>query len=192
MWRYGYDTPINYQDNELFCGGFSRQHELNNGECGVCGDPYDVSAPRPHEAGGEFATGKVTGRYTQGAVVDLTVEITANHKGYFQFKICEAPTDPDTEVTQECLDNNPLATTDGSSKSYYLPYDSKPGLFEVSVQLPSDLTCSRCVLQWTYTAGNSWGVCSNGTGMIGCGPQETFRNCADVTIEAEQETNVIA
>ncbi len=22
MWRLGYNTPHNYQDNELFCGGF--------------------------------------------------------------------------------------------------------------------------------------------------------------------------
>ena len=22
MWRYGYDTPINYMDNQLFCGGY--------------------------------------------------------------------------------------------------------------------------------------------------------------------------
>ena len=37
------------------------------------------------------------------------------------------------------------------------------------------LSCSQCILQWTYTAGNNWGVCSNGTGELGCGPQETFR-----------------
>lgn len=23
MWRYGFNTPINYNDNEHFCGGFS-------------------------------------------------------------------------------------------------------------------------------------------------------------------------
>ena len=37
------------------------------------------------------------------------------------------------------------------------------------------LSCSQCILQWTYTAGNNWGVCANGTGELGCGPQETFR-----------------
>ena len=44
------------------------------------------------------------------------------------------------------------------------------------------LSCSQCILQWTYTAGNNWGVCSNGTGELGCGPQETFRGCADIRI----------
>ena len=30
--------------------------------------------------------------------------------------------------------------------------------------------------------GNTWGDCGNGTGAVGCGRQETFRNCADVAI----------
>jgi hypothetical protein len=36
--------------------------------------------------------------------------------------------------------------------------------------------------QWTYYTGNTWGKCDNGTEGMGCGPQETFRNCADITI----------
>ena len=30
--------------------------------------------------------------------------------------------------------------------------------------------------------GNTWAPCGNGTGAIGCGDQETFRNCADIKI----------
>jgi hypothetical protein len=30
--------------------------------------------------------------------------------------------------------------------------------------------------------GNNWGTCSNGTSGLGCGPQETFRSCADIRI----------
>ena len=33
------------------------------------------------------------------------------------------------------------------------------------------LSCEQCILQWTYTAGNNWGMCDNGTGDLGCGPQ---------------------
>lgn len=36
--------------------------------------------------------------------------------------------------------------------------------------------------QWDYVAGNNWGICRNGTEGLGCGPQETFRSCADVKI----------
>lgn len=29
---------------------------------------------------------------------------------------------------------------------------------------------------------NSWGFCGNGTGALGCGPQEHFRTCSDIRI----------
>jgi len=38
------------------------------------------------------------------------------------------------------------------------------------------------IFQWTYTAGNNWGICPDGSGALGCGPQETFRACSDITI----------
>lgn len=28
-WRYGFDTLANYNDHELFCGGFTKQHQKN-------------------------------------------------------------------------------------------------------------------------------------------------------------------
>lgn len=31
--------------------------------------------------------------------------------------------------------------------------------------------------------GNTWGRCDDGTYGEGCGPQEIFRNCADVAIQ---------
>lgn len=34
--------------------------------------------------------------------------------------------------------------------------------------------------------GNNWGQCSDGTGKVGCGPQETFRGCSDVRIRQEK------
>ena len=30
--------------------------------------------------------------------------------------------------------------------------------------------------------GNNWGKCEDGTSGMGCGPQETFRSCADIQI----------
>ena len=53
----------------------------------------------------------------------------------------------------------------------YLNYD----LYFDRVQLPADLSCSRCVLQWRYHAGNNWGK-DNVTGntCLGCGLQEEF------------------
>ena len=34
-----------------------------------------------------------------------------------------------------------------------------------------------------FFQGNNWGKCADGiTAAVGCGPQETFRGCADVEI----------
>lgn len=39
--RYGFQTPPNYNDHELYCGGFQRQQK-NGGKCGECGDAYGL------------------------------------------------------------------------------------------------------------------------------------------------------
>lgn len=39
--RYGFQTPPNYNDHELYCGGFARQ-QRNGGKCGECGDAWDM------------------------------------------------------------------------------------------------------------------------------------------------------
>jgi len=31
-------------------------------------------------------------------------------------------------------------------------------------------------------SGNNWGFCEDGTGALGCGPQETFRACSDISL----------
>ncbi len=39
------------------------------------------------------------------------------------------------------------------------------------IMYPFSLSCEQCILQWTYTAGNNWGICDDGSGALGCGPQ---------------------
>ena len=41
-YRYGFATPPNYNDHELYCGGFTRQWRDNSGKCGICGDPWNT------------------------------------------------------------------------------------------------------------------------------------------------------
>lgn len=48
MWRYGFDTPHDYNDHECYCGGFTRQWQRNKGKCGICGDAWDAPTVR-HE-----------------------------------------------------------------------------------------------------------------------------------------------
>ncbi|KAL0280044.1 UNVERIFIED_CONTAM: hypothetical protein PYX00_001458 [Menopon gallinae] len=192
MWRYGFDTPANYNDHELYCGGFSRQWQKNGGKCGICGDAWDMPKPRPHEAGGKYGNGIIVRKYKKGSKITIRVELTANHKGYFEFRLCPNNA-PHRVATQECLDLYLLKIAKksnggtygdepamGHETRYYPAVGSK--VFEMRYQLPENLTCTQCILQWRYIAGNNWGMCPNGTGQVGCGPQEEFRACADVAI----------
>ena len=45
MWRFGFKTEKNYNDNEQNCGGFSYQWDVLSGACGVCGDRFDDPNP---------------------------------------------------------------------------------------------------------------------------------------------------
>ncbi|XP_012282768.1 uncharacterized protein LOC105700977 [Orussus abietinus] len=184
MWRYGFDTPHDYNDNELYCGGFTRQWQRNSGKCGICGDPYDTPTPRPHESGGKFGNGVIVRRYRTGATIPVKVELTANHHGFFEFRVCPM-TAQGLEVTQECLDEYLLQGENGTARYYPGPGNR---VFEGYYKLPEDLTCVQCVFQWRYTAANNWGDCGNGTGAVGCGPQEEFRGCADIAIGDEEAT----
>ncbi|EGI60760.1 hypothetical protein G5I_11002 [Acromyrmex echinatior] len=184
MWRYGFDTPHDYNDHECYCGGFTRQWQRNKGKCGICGDPWDSPTPRIHETGGKYGNGVIVRRYRTGSVIPVRVELTANHHGYFEFRTC-AMTYRDQEVTQECLDQHLLHAENGSTRYYPGPGNK---VFEGYYKLPEGLTCAQCVFQWRYIAGNNWGDCGNGTGAVGCGPQEEFRACADIVIGDNEVT----
>ena len=56
---------------------------------------------------GKYATGKIVGQFYSGSLLNIAIEVTANHGGYFTFKLCpvsESGQDP----TQECMDQNVL------------------------------------------------------------------------------------
>lgn len=38
------------------------------------------------------------------------------------------------------------------------------------------------MLLWRYRAATNWGLCEDGRGVVGCGPQEEFRACSDIAI----------
>ncbi|KAI3379232.1 hypothetical protein SNEBB_006050 [Seison nebaliae] len=105
LWRYGYETAANYDDMQLYCGGFARQWEKNKGRCGLCGDAFDDK--RDHEYGGKFASGIIGKTYRENSIIKIEVMITANHGGYFLFNICPLTGDM-KEATKSCLKKHPL------------------------------------------------------------------------------------
>lgn len=54
-------------------------------------------------------------------------------------------------MTQECLDQNLLTLSDGSTR-FMINQEMK--LPTPYVQLPTGIVCEHCVLQWHYSAGN--------------------------------------
>ena len=50
---------------------------------------------------------------------------------------------------------NPMTVFSSGEKKYVLP-DKESRIFEVKLQLPQDLTCEQCILQWTYVTGNRY------------------------------------
>ena len=80
------------------------------------------------------------------------------------------------------LHSHPLNLASGET-NFTVPGEL-PRTYNIELQLPNDLTCDQCILQWTYEAGNSWGTDPDGTQCVGCGPQEHFRACADIKISS--------
>ncbi|WAR15564.1 hypothetical protein MAR_005669 [Mya arenaria] len=191
-WRRGYPLPVedrNYNDNELFCGGRIVQWNQNGGKCGVCGDNYADVIKDNESINGKYVINRsITGYYVRGQTIEVTVNLTANHKGWWEFKLCSLK-NYDTAVTQDCLDEHILNFSDVGKTRFYLADNGflESQSYKVKLDLPDDVTCDNCVLQWKYYTGNSWGCSIGPDGEVqcctGCGSgQETFQNCADIQI----------
>ncbi|KAF0700646.1 Aste57867_8824 [Aphanomyces stellatus] len=168
-------VPIDYSDNGLNAGGVAA---TSNGDHGVCGDPFKDPAPRAHESGGFYGlypnvtTRAVAACYAPGQTLNLTVQVTANHKGDFDFGVCKLNKASDVE-SEACF--QPLAQPSGA---LLWPVPDGNLFFNMQYVLPKDLVCdtlgSHCVLRWHYAGGNNWGASYWG--------QEHFWNCADIYI----------
>ena len=132
---------------------FQRQHELNGGKCGVCGDAYDAVV-RENEAGGKFANGIIANTYTTNDTsVPVVIDIQSFLKGYFEFRICPH-NNIEVPVEQSCLDRHPLRVWDfDDSHPRYQYFPKGMGLQRLRVELPQGMTCSQCVLQWKWQTG---------------------------------------
>ncbi|KAJ6644135.1 hypothetical protein Bhyg_09101 [Pseudolycoriella hygida] len=184
VWRdpafASHNPPQNWDDIQLWCGA-AHQPDNPGTNCGPCGDPVGQARPRDNEIGGRWDRGIITGRYTAGGIIPIEVQLTAAHLGFFEFRICNQPGNHNGE-TQACFNQHLLQRTDGGGSRVNV---DGPRTYSQQFRLPANLRCTRCVLQWNYRAGNNWGTggaCGAGVSGLGCGPQETFRGCADIAI----------
>ncbi|CAG2215501.1 unnamed protein product [Mytilus edulis] len=169
LWRLDEFKSIvepNYNDNGLFCGGRGNLAS-NGGKCGVCGDPYQ--GPYPNEAGGIYAKGIIARTYRSGQDIPVKIQITANHLGWHEFRLC-VNNNISKKITHDCLDKHLLITSDtGLTRT---KFSANSGIKELTLQLPKDLVCSQCVLQWKWRTANSPGR-----------SEEEYYGCSDIAIE---------
>lgn len=145
----------------------------------MCGDNYAHPTPRAHEFGGIFGEGIVGKTLEAGSIFEAEVKLTANHMGFFTFQICNLDKEPESEA---CFAKNPVLFENGSLK---YPVPAEVFMFYPRIRIPPGLKCEHCVLRWHYTAGNSWGWCDEDhlVGDLGCGQQELFITCSDISIQ---------
>jgi hypothetical protein len=151
---------------------------LNRGgvlaRCGLIGERnYDL----PQNALGEAMSPNPQGVYIENDIINVTVTLTAHHKGHFVFKGC--PVENTTTIpSQDCFDAHPLKFV--RDLLYHAPMDERhpervyvaPStiesrvnptaeefkdamLFQYTLQLPEGLVGELVLLQWYYVASNT-------------------------------------
>ena len=83
-------------------------------------------------------------------VIDIDIDLVANHKGFFAFNLCPQ-NNPIKTVEASCFEQYPLKMKNGDK--YFYITTSLPDRQSFQIQLPHGLECWHCIIQWTYVAG---------------------------------------
>jgi hypothetical protein len=171
-----------------------------NAQHGVCGGLQGDTNGLDFQAGGKYATKKITGTYAAGQTIRIRVEISAPHGGRWQFGVCPVPdgaSDADERrvVTQQCMDSNKLINMDKKNAGYGTQFwwfgKRTDGVYELDMKLPDKIECKRCVLQWHWETANSCNIPGTPSSEMlsttkdsceGAQNMEEFWNCADIAI----------
>lgn len=124
-----------------------------------------------------------TKTFEQGEVIDIEINVVSHHNGYFEFYICNLDTCSTDDISTQCFHSGhcekllraPSYCDSGDSQDcgpidpnnpgrWYLPCGLFPkgqSLYggkekgSMKYQLPADLVCDHCVVQWYWTAANT-------------------------------------
>ncbi|KAG4078171.1 hypothetical protein HA402_002223 [Bradysia odoriphaga] len=169
---FGAQMPFWWNDTGVMCGDVVQDAQFSR--CGRCGDAFGETHANQ---GGTYDKGIITGTYTAGQIIDVEVDITANHRGFMQFELCPQVTETNTCFTHRLnfvSGDRPIR----SGNMMCTGNDHQNGVIRARVQLPAGVRCTRCTLRWTYRTSYppNPDACFNG------GPAQTFRNCVDIRI----------
>eukprot|EP00177_Eucheuma_denticulatum_P001127 GFKZ01002040.1.p1 GENE.GFKZ01002040.1~~GFKZ01002040.1.p1 ORF type:complete len:508 (-),score=53.21 GFKZ01002040.1:255-1778(-) len=205
---------------------------------GICGD--EIGKPQDHMKGGKyFNGGQVSATYVQGQTIELKLNIVAHHNGFMELHVCDVgkcggdisracfleghcqPLERKKNTKCESGNNMRCGPWDRNNPGrWYFPcsdhyfksneVDFYGGDGTILYDLPDNLRCEHCVLQWYWVTGNScnpdgvieyfdspwapnWGNCQGQGGAVGgvarvqapCGRDkfpEEYYTCADIKI----------
>lgn len=102
---------------------------------------------------GKFYSTMIVATYSMGETIETVAEITANHKGYFEYRVCPI-NDDSIPATRDCFNQYLLKDESGKTELFFGSGDNRN--YTNYVKLPPGLTCNYCVLQWRYHAGNGF------------------------------------
>lgn len=177
--------PAYYQDNGLYCGDSSiMMNSVNQGRCGICGEVW--SETKRLEKGGDLYRGYIVRTYKNTDVIDITYQLTANHLGAFEFRLCNVDNMATGEATQECLDNL-LLEEFGTGKNFIMNtnlVDNAQAPVNYRLRIPKGYVCNHCVLQAKWYTTHQCGGPINQETFLNCNykTKQTFVNCADIRI----------
>ena len=78
-WRFGFNTPKDYDDVSTHCGHYKHFDKLTPPWCNICGGGGTVHGKgnaKKYLAPGKFATGTITGDYVSGGTIKLKYHAT--------------------------------------------------------------------------------------------------------------------
>lgn len=82
-------------------------------------------------------------------VINVEVEFSAGHLGFYEVELCAQQTETDTCFQRLPIVGGTHAIVDNTR--ICVPYDNGGTRFITArVQLPAGVRCSRCTLRWTY------------------------------------------
>ena len=127
------------------CGGFNTQWNINGGKCGICGEGFN--SEKLFEKGGRLYVGTIVRTFYKNCEMKVTAEITAPHRGYIEFRICNID-NVQGDATFECFEQNILRDKLGNSRFTY-----SQGKNTYSICPPKNFVCNHCVLQVSLKTG---------------------------------------
>jgi len=175
--EFNTQQPYWWDNMGVWCGNVHQDAQYST--CGRCGDAPGQSSANQ---GGTYDKGVIVASYAAGSIIEVVAGFQGAHYGQFHVELC-----PQVTETDSCFQMLPIV---GGSEDWLpnnsmcVPYDnldSGPYDIVARVQLPAGVRCTRCTLRWTlrthYPGSPSWTPCT-----FNPNPTQTFRNCADISI----------